>query len=100
MEKIASDIILKPIITEDSMERLENGKYTFKVAKDATKVEIAKAVETLFDVKVAKVNTISVKGKAGMFSGEVVLVIKNKGQLKKLVDKIKEMDSVINVTIK
>ena len=42
MEKIASDIILKPIITEDSMERLENGKYTFKVAKDATKVEIAK----------------------------------------------------------
>lgn len=64
MEKIASDIILKPIITEDSMERLENGKYTFKVAKDATKVEIAKAVESLFDVKVAKVNTISVKGKA------------------------------------
>lgn len=64
MEKIASDIILKPIITEDSMERLENGKYTFKVAKDATKVEIAKAVESLFDVKVAKVNTVSVKGKA------------------------------------
>ena len=72
MEKIASDNILKPIITEDSMERLENGKYTFKVAKDATKVEIAKAVETLFDVKVAKVNTISVKGKAkrmGRFVG-------------------------------
>lgn len=72
MEKIASDIILKPIITEDSMECLENGKYTFKVAKDATKVEIAKAVETLFDVKVAKVNTISVKGKAkrmGRFVG-------------------------------
>lgn len=72
MEKIASDIILKPIITEDSMERLENGKYTFKVANDATKVEIAKAVETLFDVKVAKVNTISVKGKAkrmGRFVG-------------------------------
>lgn len=72
MEKIASDIILKPIITEDSMERLENGKYTFKVAKDATKVEIAKAVETLFDVKVAKVNTISVKGKTkrmGRFVG-------------------------------
>lgn len=63
MEKIASDIILKPIITEDSIERLADGKYTFKVAKDATKVEIAKAVETLFDVKVSKVNTISVKGK-------------------------------------
>ena len=63
MEKIASDIILKPIITEDSISRLADGKYTFKVAKDATKVEIAKAVEKLFDVEVAKVNTISVKGK-------------------------------------
>ncbi len=63
MEKIASDIILKPIITEDSISRLADGKYTFKVAKDATKVEIAKAVEKLFDVEVASVNTISVKGK-------------------------------------
>ena len=63
MTKTAQDIILKPIITEDSMERLPNGKYTFQVAKDANKVEIAKAIEELFDVKVAKVNTISVKGK-------------------------------------
>ena len=72
MEKIASDIILKPIITEDSIDRLPNGKYTFKVAKDATKVEIAKAVEQLFGVEVAKVNTISVKGKEkrmGRFMG-------------------------------
>ncbi len=63
MEKIASDIILKPVITEDSIGRLEDRKYTFEVAKDSTKVEIAKAVESLFDVKVVKVNTISVKGK-------------------------------------
>jgi len=63
MTKTAQDIILKPIITEDSMERLPEGKYTFEVAKDANKIEIAKAVEELFDVKVAKVNTISVKGK-------------------------------------
>lgn len=61
--KTAQDIILKPVITEDSMERLANGKYTFEVATDANKVEIAKAVEKLFDVQVAKVNTISVKGK-------------------------------------
>lgn len=70
--KTAHDIIIKPIITEDSMERLQNGKYTFKVAKDANKVEIAKAVEELFDVKVAKVNTMSVKGKEkrmGRFTG-------------------------------
>ncbi|WP_028511126.1 50S ribosomal protein L23 [Ruminococcus sp. NK3A76] len=63
MTKTAQDIILKPIITEDSMERLPDGKYTFQVAKDANKIEIAKAIEELFDVKVAKVNTISVKGK-------------------------------------
>jgi large subunit ribosomal protein L23 len=63
MEKIASDIIIKPIITEDSIDRLPNGKYTFKVAKDATKVEIAKAVEQLFGVEVAKVNTMNCLGR-------------------------------------
>ena len=63
MSKLAQDIILKPVITEDSMERLPNGKYTFEVAKDANKVEIAKAIEELFEVKVAKVNTMTVKGK-------------------------------------
>ena len=54
--KAAQDIIIKPIITEHSMEALASGKYTFKVAKNANKIEIAKAVETLFKgVKVAKV---------------------------------------------
>ena len=64
MEKTAQDIILKPIITEHSMECLQQGKYTFKVAKDANKIEIANAVEKLFKgVKVKKVNTISVRGR-------------------------------------
>ena len=60
---IAEEIIIKPIITERSSEGLQEGKYTFKVNKKATKIEIAKAVEKLFGVKVLKVNTISVKGK-------------------------------------
>ena len=60
---IAEEVIIKPIITERSSEDLQEGKYTFKVNKKATKVEIAKAVEKLFEVKVLKVNTISVKGK-------------------------------------
>ena len=60
---IAEEVIIKPIITERSSEGLQEGKYTFKVNKKATKVEIAKAVEKLFGVKVLKVNTISVKGK-------------------------------------
>lgn len=63
MNKVAQDIIIKPIITENSMAGLEFNKYTFKVAKDANKIEIAKAVEKLFGVQVAKVNTISVKGR-------------------------------------
>ena len=60
---VAEDIIIKPIITEKSNMDMQEGKYTFKVAKKATKVEIRKAVEKLFDVKVLKVNTINVKGK-------------------------------------
>ena len=61
--RAAQDIIITPVITEDSMDRLQDNRYTFKVAKDANKVEIASAVEELFGVKVAKVNTMNVKGK-------------------------------------
>ena len=61
--KTAYDIIKRPIITEQSMESAGFKKYTFEVAKDANKIEIAKAVEEIFDVKVAKVNTLNVQGK-------------------------------------
>jgi large subunit ribosomal protein L23 len=72
MSRLAQDIILRPIITENSMDGIADRKYTFEVAKDANKVEIKKAVEELFDVKVAKVNTINVDGKLrryGRFEG-------------------------------
>ena len=59
----AEDIIIAPVVTEKSNDMLQEGKYTFKVNKNATKVEIAYAVEKLFEVKVLNVNTISVKGK-------------------------------------
>lgn len=58
----ARDIILKPVITEKSVQALTEKKYTFRVAKDANKISIAKAVEEIFGVKVQKVNTISMKG--------------------------------------
>ena len=58
------DIIIRPIITERSMVDVANKKYVFEVAKDAGKVEIKNAVETAFSVKVAKVNTLNVSGKA------------------------------------
>ena len=61
--KTAYDIIKRPIVTEQSMEAATYKKYTFEVAKDANKIEIAKAVEEIFGVKVAKVNTLNVQGK-------------------------------------
>ncbi|MBR2444502.1 MAG: 50S ribosomal protein L23 [Clostridia bacterium] len=61
--KFAQDIILRPVITEKSMDGISAKRYTFEVAVDATKPEIAKAVEELFGVKVAKVNTINMKKK-------------------------------------
>ena len=60
----AYDIIKRPIITEQSMADAEMKRYTFEVAKTANKIEIAKAVEEIFGVKVAKVNTMHVPGKA------------------------------------
>ena len=60
---LPEEIIVRPVITEKSNDEMQSGKYTFEVNKKATKVQIAKAVEKLFEVKVLKVNTISVKGK-------------------------------------
>lgn len=62
MIKSPQDIVIKPIITERSMDGIRDKKYTFKVLKSANKIEIAKAIEVLFSVKVLKVNTINVKG--------------------------------------
>ena len=63
MSKLAQDIILRPVITEESMAGAAAKKYTFEVAKDANKIEIAKAVEEIFQVKVEKVTTITMKSK-------------------------------------
>jgi len=57
------DIILKPLITEASMESMVDKKYVFKVDKKATKTEIKNAVQQIFNVKVAKVNTMNMLGK-------------------------------------
>lgn len=71
--KAPQDIIITPVITERSMDNLQEGKYTFKVAKEANKSEIKKAVEKLFGVEVAKVTTMNVRGKekrVGRFVGK------------------------------
>lgn len=61
--KAPQDIIIAPVITEKSMLATGAKKYTFKVATGAEKIEIARAVEAIFSVKVAKVNTIKVLGR-------------------------------------
>jgi len=65
------DTILSPVITEKTTLLSEQNKVVFKVANDATKDEIAAAVEELFKVKVTKVNTIVTKGKTKRFRGIV-----------------------------
>ena len=57
------EIIKKPVITENSMDQMADRKYTFEVAKDANKIEIKKAIEEIFGVKVEKVTTMRVLGK-------------------------------------
>ena len=64
MMKTAYDIVIRPIITEQSMEDLDIKKYAFEVAKDANKIEIAKAVEEIFGVTVIKVTTENIRAKA------------------------------------
>lgn len=62
--KNAYDIIIRPVITEQSMEAADEKRYVFMVAETANKIEIKKAVEEIFGVKVEKVNTLRMDGKA------------------------------------
>ena len=61
--KTPYDVIIKPVISEQSMDIAPDKKYTFKVHPDANKTEVKRAVEEIFDVEVAKVNIMNVKGK-------------------------------------
>jgi len=65
------DIILGPLVTEKSTRGSEHNQVTFKVSLDASKPEIKKAVEGLFEVKVKQINTIRMKGKVKRFKGHL-----------------------------
>ena len=75
------DVILSPVITEKATRLSESNQVVFRVAKDATKPQIAKAVETLFKVKVKAVNTVRTKGKLKAFRGKRFY----KGEVKKAI---------------
>ncbi|MEE0434597.1 MAG: 50S ribosomal protein L23 [Peptococcaceae bacterium] len=61
--KLAREIIIKPVVTEKSVDLMQENKYCFKVAKDANKIEIKNAIEEIFKVTVTNVNTVNVHGK-------------------------------------
>ena len=84
------DIIIRPVISEKSYEMIEQNRYTFEVAKTASKPQIASAVAEIFDVTVSKVNTINVTGKPRR-----VRAAKGKTRdWKKAVVSLKEGDSI------
>ena len=91
--RTAQDIILKPIITEESMMGIMTKKYTFKVAKDANKIEIAKAVEAVFPgTKVAKVNTMNLDGKTRRRGRTAGKTAKTKKAIVKLTEDSKDIE--------
>ena len=68
----ASQVLLRPVLTEKTTEMQEGGRYTFEVARSATKLDVKRAVETAFGVDVVKVNTMNVKGKRKRFGPRFV----------------------------
>ncbi len=64
MNKDPREVIIRPIVTERSFDQIEEeNRYTFEVAKTSNKIEIAQAIQAIFDVRVVKVNTVNVKPK-------------------------------------
>jgi large subunit ribosomal protein L23 len=89
-ERDLADLILKPIITEKGTIQMELGKYVFDVLPKATKTDIRAAIESLFDVTVVKVNTLTLprkKRRVGKFVGY-------KAQYKRAIVTLKEGDSI------
>jgi len=86
------DIIIKPIVTEQSMAEMAENKYTFVVSKKANKTEIKKAVETIFGVNVEKVNTLNYDGKVKRMGKSVGRTASFKKAVVKLTADSKEIE--------
>ena len=90
--KTPYDVILKPVISEQSMDDAQVKKYTFKVAVDANKTEVKNAVEEIFDVEVAKVNIMNVAGKQKRMGRYVGMTAATKKAIVTLTEKSKEIE--------
>ena len=90
LQKDPREVIIRPVISERSYDMMEQGKYTFEVAKDSNKIEIADAIEKIFEVKVLKVNVSTVKSKPK----RVRYVPGHTKTWKKAIVKLREGDSI------
>ena len=90
--RTAYDVIIKPVVTENSMEDAQAKKYTFKVAVDANKTEVKNAVEEIFGVEVAKVNIMNVKGKLKRMGRNVGMTAASKKAIVTLTESSKEIE--------
>ncbi len=91
MTKVPEEIILQPVVSEKSTHLLRENKYVFKVPLQVNKIEIKKAVEEIFKVRVDKVRTMQVKGKPRKWRGRMV---GKTSRYKKAIVKLKEGDSI------
>ena len=90
--KTPYDVILKPVISEKSMDDAQAKKYTFKVATDANKTEVKLAVEEIFGVEVAKVNIMNVNGKLKRMGRNVGMTVASKKAIVTLTENSKEIE--------
>lgn len=90
--RTAYDVIIKPVISETSMDNSQIKKYTFKVATNANKTEVKKAVEEIFSVQVEKVNIMNVQGKVKRMGKNVGKTAATKKAIVTLTDKSKEIE--------
>ncbi len=95
--KTGYDVIIRPIITENSMDMASDKKYVFKVAKESNKTEIRKAVEEIFGVEVAKVNTVNVNGKTKRMGRTVGKTASYKKAIVTLTENSKEIEIFQNL---
>ena len=90
--RTAYDVIIKPVVTENSMDDAQAKKYTFKVAVDANKTEVKNAVEEIFGVEVKKVNIMNVKGKVKRMGRYVGMTAASKKAIVTLTEDSKEIE--------
>ena len=88
----AYDVIIKPVISERSMDLAQHKKYTFKVAKDANKTQVKLAVEEIFGVEVKKVNIMNIDGKVKRMGRNVGKTSSYKKAIVTLTDGSKEIE--------